>query len=201
MTEEFKDTNFEQITSEKAKVLVESMPEFEATTDISTETTHKLFQKTDLSQLAEESAPEVSTEVSTEVAVIEEDNDLEDDVSKSIKNIDALESRRDEILDEITRLAKASDSARVFEVLGDLIDKFASLSDRRMEVHLKKAKVKEASGVRESGPKTVHNTLIMSNKDMMQMIRDEEAKFQEEQANANAIEVESKPVNEQPDKT
>lgn len=194
MTEEFKDTNFEQITPVKAKELVESMSEFVPATDISTETTHKLFQKQDLSVLAEDFTPEVTPEVSTEVAVIETDDLLEDDVSKSIKNIDALESRRDEILDEITRLAKASDSARAFEVLGDLIDKFASLSDRRMEVHLKKAKVKEASGVKESNPTTINNTVIMSNKDMMQMIREEEAKFQEEQAKANAIEVESTPV-------
>lgn len=184
MSEQDKDftgTNFEAIKPKQAQELVDQLPEYTAE-DAVLESDHKLGGDLDLFETDEaEIAAEASEEAEDTLPVeADEEADFDEDFRRARNNIRELEKLRDKVLREAFEVAKNSEAPRAFEVLGDMIDKFASLGDRAMELHLKKAKIKATTAIVGGGnkggaPEIGKGTVRMTTKDLLELIRKDES--------------------------
>jgi len=177
---DFTGTNFEAIKPKQAQELVDQLPEYTAE-DAVLESDHKLGGDLDLFETDEaEVAAEASEEAEDTLPVeTDEEADFDEDFRRARNNIRKLEEMRDKVLREAFEVAKNSEAPRAFEVLGDLLDKFGSLGDRAMELHLKKAKIKAtkalAGGVKGGALEIGKGTVRMTTKDLLELIRKEES--------------------------
>lgn len=178
---DYTGTNFEAIKPKQAQELVDQLPEYTAE-DAVLESDHKLGGDLDLFETDEEQTVATEdTDVASEEtlpAEVDEDADFDDDFRRARQNIRELEKMRDKVLREAFEVAKTSEAPRAFEVLGDLLDKFGSLGDRAMELHLKKAKIKATKAIASGGgggaPEIGKGTVRMTTRDLLELIRKDE---------------------------
>jgi hypothetical protein len=178
MTEQFKETNFESIDKEGAKTLIDNLPEFEITTEVD-ETDYQLgdIMFSDDGEMLPQNTPVM--EQKKERLPARKSDSLEGDFDDSRQNLRELSARQAEILDNLFKLCKASDSPRAYEVLGQMIDRFTVLEEKMMELYLKKAKVEKEQ--KEDNVKQVASTINnnqynvkMSTADMIKMMIEQE---------------------------
>ena len=101
--------------------------------------------------------------------IVEDEN-----VSFSIGEI-ALCARNDEVIDEIVRIAKNSESSRAFEVAGQLLKAQADITKELLNSHKQKKDIDGESG--NNNIKTQNNIVFAgSTSDLMKMISAEKAK-------------------------
>lgn len=177
---DFTGTNFEAIKPKQAQELVDVLPEYQSEESISEISEHKLGT-TDLTDFQADEGDDVDQEATPPALIENADECFDDDFNKARNNIKELEQRRDDILNELFAVAKASQAPRAFEVLADMIDKFASLGDRTMELHLKREKIKVTKTIVGGGSGGGGNgqsgtaTIRLTTKDLLDMIRGEES--------------------------
>jgi len=120
---DMRDTNFEAIDKEGADKIISSLPSFSTTTTIVDSNYILDNQPTELKERPEST---YST--------------LENDFVTSRSNIRGLTEHGPSIISNLIELCKNSDSPRAFEVLGQMIDRFAVLEEKLIDLHIKKTK-------------------------------------------------------------
>lgn len=103
-----------------------------------------------------------SMEQEKQIVPVREDGDDYQTAREGIHN--ALGSLKTAI-DEMSGLAFSSQNSRAYEVLGQLIEKYVTASEKLVDVQKKAEKTIE-------GPKTVNNTLNISSADLLNMLKD-----------------------------
>jgi len=137
---DFKDTNFEAIDKAGAKLLLDTLPEFEPTVDV-VDSEYQLGDRMFSDDDGESTS--VATrepEPKREVIPVKIAESFEEDFNDSRQNLRELSARQEEIMSNLFKLCKASDSPRAYEVLGQMIDRFMTIEDKMLDLYVKKAK-------------------------------------------------------------
>ena len=137
---DFKDTNFEAIDKAGAKLLLDTLPEFEPTVDVvdsEYQLGDRMFSDDDgeSTSVATREPETKHEEIPVKIA-----ESFEEDFNDSRQNLRELSARQDEIVSSLFKLCKASDSPRAYEVLGQMIDRFMTIEDKMLDLYVKKAK-------------------------------------------------------------
>jgi len=110
--------------------------------------------------------------------VVVEDESLdkkEADFELARRTYRSLIERNDEVIDEIVRIAKNSESSRAFEVAGQLLKAQADITKELLNAHKQKKDIDGDSG--NNNIKTQNNIVFAgSTSDLMKMISAEKAK-------------------------
>jgi len=112
-------------------------------------------------------------EQSNQIAVYEGNRRTEIDSDYELSRqttIDTLMKASD-ALDELTGLARASQTPRIYEVLATLTSTILNGSKDLLELSKKKVEIEKLSG-EETGPTTVNNNLILTTEGLQKMLED-----------------------------
>lgn len=130
-------------------------------------------------KLGDEEQTDTLPTVVEESATVE-DTELEQDFQYARSNIKELVKKGSISVDEILKIAKASDHPRAFEVAAGFLKQLADMNQQILDLHKKKKDIQIKTG--EDQSKIVHNTQnnIMfhgSTHDMQKMLRERGAEI------------------------
>ena len=118
----------------------------------------------------------VQKEVKKDVEIVDENIDIKEaDFELARKTYRSLIKRNDDVIDEIVRIAKNSESSRAFEVAGQLLKAQAEITKELLNSHKQK---KEIDGDSTNNNIKTQNNIVFagSTSDLMKMISAEKAK-------------------------
>ena len=184
---DFKDTNFEAIDKAGAKLLLDTLPEFEPTVDV----VDSEYQLGDRMFSDDEESTSLATrepEPKREVIPVKIAESFEEDFNDSRQNLRELSARQEEIMSNLFKLCKASDSPRAYEVLGQMIDRFMTIEGKMLDLYVKKAKFeKENSTITPptQNAATINNNqynISMTTAEILQQMADADANVENKDA-------------------
>lgn len=121
-------------------------------------------------------AETVSGEIIESPSEKPENKDAETDYREVRRNLKDAISVSKEALDNIMSLATASDSARVYEVVADLLRTTMDANQRLMELHKNIQEIKDGGGAKKSGDhvENITNQVFFAGNstDLLKMIKD-----------------------------
>lgn len=129
-----------------------------------------------LNQLFNIEEPFIQKTSVKEIVVEDENVDKKEaDFDLARRTYRSLIERNDEVIDEIVRIAKNSESSRAFEVAGQLLKAQADITKELLNSHKQKKDIDGESG--NNNIKTQNNIVFAgSTSDLMKMISAEKAK-------------------------
>lgn len=169
---DFTGTNFEAIDKNGAEKIISDLPEFEPTIDIE-ETDYQLG---DIMFNDGESHTIVQKE-KKEIIPAKKGDSLQEDFDDSRQNLREMSARQAEIIDNLFKLCKASDSPRAYEVLGQMIDRFTVLEEKMLDLYLKKTKIEKESGTTSQIASTINNNqynVQLSTRELLEQLKEED---------------------------
>lgn len=105
----------------------------------------------------------VPTREKTEVVI---PLDRADDAEVARRNTHALIAAAADAVREMGEIAWTSQSARAYEVLGQLIEKSLAANERLLEIEKKR---RELDG--DTGPRTINNTLVLTGAEALDLVK------------------------------
>lgn len=185
---EFKDTNFEAMSTGDAKKLIESLPDYTATEDISDLSTHKL-EDMDLGAFSTETSENSPAQLALPVLRGDEslsaDEKFDKDLDDARHALDDILAMKEEVIRELLAVAKTSSAPRAFEVLSETLEKFAAIAEKKIDLQLKAEKVREikvkssqevakkSSNTIDPGDGKETKVIVMSTSDLLTLMKEQ----------------------------